>query len=116
MVALVCPIALTTTPLTTGARVSGGGMVAVAGGISIAARFHMSLVGAVSLIVTGVRVPLVPGAVCRWTQNVSPTWARYSSTLVWFAPTVRTAARLQSLPTPQTHEPIRVGDTVTVGA
>ena len=82
----------------------------------MAARFHLSLVGAVSLMVTGVRLPPVLGAVCRCTQNVFPAGARYSSAMVWFAPTVRAAARSQSLPTPHTHDPALVGDRVAVGA
>src|SRR5450756_2479425 len=116
MVAFAWPMALTTTPLITGGLVSGGGVITVAGRISMLARFHMSLVGAVSLMVTGMRLPPVLGAVCRCTQNVSPTGARYSSALVWFAPTVRATARLQSLPTPHVQEPAAVVVRLAVGA
>src|SRR5664279_4069079 len=116
MVAFVWPMALTVTPLITGGVVSVGGVITVAGGISMMARFHKSLIGAVSLMVTGMRLPPVLGAVCRCTQKVSPTGARYSSALVWFAPTVRAKARSQSLPAPHTHDPVVLGDRVVVGA
>src|SRR5206468_4233639 len=64
IVAFVWLIAVATTPLMTGGRVSGGGVVtvAVAGRISMPARFHLSLVGAASITVTASRVALVPGA------------------------------------------------------
>ncbi len=86
-----------------------------AGRTSIAARFQRSFVGAVSLSVTGVPLSGVV-EVWRCTHKVSPTEARNSSTLVWPGPTVRSAARSQSLPTPQTQEPPRVVVRVAVGA
>ncbi len=46
---------------------------------------------------------------------MSPAGARYSSTFVCPAGTVRAVARSQSLPTPQTHEPARVVVAVTAG-
>ena len=93
----------------------GGGFCAAAGRISTAARFHRSLVGAVSFSVAW--TPLSAFVeVCRWTQKVSPTGARYSSTLVWFEPTVRAAAASQSSPTPHTWEPARVLVSDTDGA
>ena len=53
-----------------------------AGRISISDKFHLSLVGAVSLILTEEGAAAVPGAVWRCVQNVSPALARNSSTLV----------------------------------
>jgi hypothetical protein len=77
--------------------------------------FQRSLAGAVSF-----RVTLVPAkgtaALWRCTQNVSPTEARNSSTLVCPEPTVRVTARSQSLPTPQTKEPARPVESETEGA
>jgi hypothetical protein len=69
--------------------------------------FQRSAVGAMSLRLTVVP-PTGVGEVWRCTQNVSPTEARNSSTLVWFGPTVRAVALSQSLPTPQTQAPARV--------
>jgi hypothetical protein len=61
-----------------------GGAVSGApeGKISIIDMFHMSVVGAVSLIVTEDGAVAVPGAAWRCVQNVSPALARNSSTLV----------------------------------
>src|SRR4051794_13674456 len=95
----------------------GAGCVApsVAGRISIAAMFHNAFVGAVSLMVT-----MVPATVVelfwRCTQYVSPTGARYWSMTLWLGPAVRAAAAFQSLPTPQTHDPIAVVVSEVVGA
>ena len=85
-----------------------------AGRTSTTARFQRSVVGAVSLIVTGV-LPSAVAAVCRCTHIVSPTDARNSSTLVCPVPTVRARARSQSLPTPQTQDPAREVVRETVG-
>src|SRR5205085_382210 len=49
-------------------------------------------------------------------QNVSPTEARYSSTLVWLGPTVRATELSQSFPIAQTHEPAREVVSVAEGA
>src|SRR3954449_3707768 len=62
-----------------------------AAGISITDRFQRSPVGALSLMVTDVPETAVTAA-CRCTHMVSPLDARYSSTFVWFAPTVRVIA------------------------
>ena len=87
-----------------------------AGRISIRDIFHLSFVGAVSLIVTEEGAVAVPGAVWRCVQNVSPLLARNSSTLVCPLPTVRGVALDQSFPTPQTQEPVRVVVSEAVGA
>src|SRR5262245_58654185 len=97
------------------AGTDGGVVSGDALGISISERFQRSVVGAVSLIVTDVPA-LVVAAVWRCTQKVSPTDARYSSTLVWPGPTVRAVARSQSLPTAQTSEPAFVVVRLPVGA
>ncbi|WP_261375050.1 hypothetical protein [Arthrobacter sp. KBS0702] len=87
-----------------------------AGLISMRDKFHLSFVGAVSLMRTVDGAVAVPGAVWRCVQNVPPAPARNSSTLVWPAPTVRATARLQSLPAPHTQEPVRVVVREAVGA
>jgi hypothetical protein len=61
----------------TGAAGAGG-----AGRISIKDRFHLSVVGAVSKILTEEGAVAVPGAVSRCVQNVSLALERNSSTLV----------------------------------
>ena len=79
------------------------------------ARFHRSVVGDVSLMVTG--VPFVGvAAFCRWTQYVSPAGARNWSTSVWFAPGVWEIGLDQSVPTPHTQDPALVVVRVAVGA
>src|SRR3954454_557699 len=93
----------------------GEALVPLSATISIAARSHMSVVGAVSLIVTD--TPLVAVVLaCRCTQYVSPAGARYWSTIVWPAPGVCAMGFDQSLPTPHTHEFAFVVVSAMVGA
>jgi hypothetical protein len=93
----------------------GGVVSAMTGSISIAAKSQRSPVGAVSFGVTELPVA-IPAAAWLWTQQVSHAGARYWSERVWPLPTVRARARSQSLPTPQTHELVRVAVSETDGA
>src|SRR5215471_3483397 len=83
---------------------------------STAARFQLSLVGAMSPSAT--TEPAGPaGPVVCWVQKVSPT--AVSSvwfTSAWFGPTVRGVAVSQSLPAPKTREPAAVVVRDTPGA
>ena len=110
-VAPVCPGVPADTPEMTGGVLSA---VPLAARTSMSDRFHMSLVGAVSLMMTDDGDAV--GTVRRWVQKVSPWLEVYSSTMVWPVPRVLATALLQSLPTPQTHEPLRVVVSAAEGA